>query len=118
MMRTVSLFVVILSSLGGMWLFMHGEFYLPNRFDLSMATHFSGLPARLLGAALLCLAAAGISFMRRMAEGTRPGADRRWQVRHFVLISTSIVLFMAAFLGADLVPNPDYRPPLRDHASQ
>ena len=111
MMRTLSLFAVLLSGLAGLWLLIRGEFYLPNRFDLSLATHFSGTAARLLAGALLCLAAAGASFMQRMARGVRAGADRAWQLRHFVLISLSIVLFTAAFLSAEVGLNPDYRAP-------
>ncbi len=111
MMRTVSLFVVILSALGGAWLIARGDFYLPNRFDLSLATHFSGLSARLLGAAMVALSAAGINFMRHMASGQAVANARRWQARQFVFISLSIVLFTAAFISAEVTPNPDYRPP-------
>jgi hypothetical protein len=111
MMRTVSLFVVILSGLGGAWLLMRGEFYLPNRFDPSLATHFAGTAARLLGAAMIVLAAAGIHFMAHMASGTPAGRARRWHMRQFVLISLCIMLFTAAFIGAEVAPNPDYRPP-------
>ncbi|WP_323001357.1 hypothetical protein [Denitromonas sp.] len=113
MMRTLSLFVVLLSGLAGAWLWMRGEFYLPNRFDLSLATHFGTTATRLLAAALLCLSAAGASFMQRMAQGTRAGADRRWQIRHFVLISLCIGLFTAAFIKAEISLNPDYRAPSR-----
>ncbi|HQU89570.1 MAG TPA: hypothetical protein PK620_12375 [Denitromonas sp.] len=111
MMRTLSLFVVLLSGLAGAWLFTRGEFYLPNRFNLSLATHFSGMSARLLAGALLCLSAAGLSFMQRMAMGTRAGADRAWQIRHFVILSLCIVLFTAAFIKSEVVLNPDYRAP-------
>ena len=110
-MRTVSLFVVILSALGGTWLIARGDFYLPNRFDLSLATHFSGEAARLLGAAMVALSVAGINFMRHMASGQPVAGARRWQRQQFVLISLSIVLFTAAFIRAEVAPNPDYRPP-------
>ena len=102
MMRTVSLFVVILSTLGGAWLMLRGEFYLPNRFDLALATHFTG--------------AAGINFMHHMASGAPAGKAARWQVRQFVLLSLSIALFTAAFIQADVGPNPDYRAPTRGQA--
>jgi len=111
MMRTLSLFMVILSALGGAWLIMRGNFYLPNRFDPALATHFNGLSARLLGAAMVTLAAAGVNFMRHMASGVPVARAQRWQVQQFVLISVSIVLFTAAFIGAEVVPNPDHRPP-------
>ena len=92
MMRTVSLFVVVLSALAGAWMILRGDFYLPNRFDLALATHFSGTAAQLLGAALLSLSAAGASFMQHMASGQRTTHSRRWQVRHFVLISLTVAL--------------------------
>ncbi len=111
MMRTVSLFVVILSALGGAWLIMRGDFYLPNRFDPSLATHFGSTAARLLGAAMVALAVAGINFMRHMASGLPVARAKRWQTQQFVFVSTSIVLFTAAFISADVRPNPDYRPP-------
>ena len=111
MMRTVSLFVVVLSALAGTWMILRGDFYLPNRFDLALATHFSGTAAQLLGAALLSLSAAGASFMQHMASGQRTTHSRRWQVRHFVLISLTVALLTAAFIHADVTPNPDYRPP-------
>lgn len=111
MMRTVSLFVVVLSALGGAWMLMRGDFYLPNRFDPALATHFSGTAAHLLGAALLSLSAAGASFMQHMASGRDAEQNRRWQLRHFVLISLTIALFTAAFIHAEVTPNPDYRAP-------
>lgn len=110
MMRTVSLFVVILSALGGAWLIARGDFYLPNRFDPSLATHFAGLSARLLGAAMVALAVAGINFMHHMASGMPVARARRWQLRQFIFISLSIVLFTGAFIGAEVTPNPDHRP--------
>jgi len=113
MMRTVSLFVIILSALAGAWLFMRGDFFLPNRFDPSLATHFSGLSARLLGAALLALAIAGINFMQHMASGMPVARARGWQLRQFIFLSLSIVLFTAAFIGAEVTPNPDHRPATR-----
>lgn len=117
MMRTVSLFVVILSALGGGWLIMRGDFFLPNRFDPSLATHFGSTAARLLGAAMVALAVAGINFMRHMASGQPVARARRWQVQQFVFISISIVLFTAAFIGAEVLPNPDYRPPVSRHGT-
>ncbi|MBT0961830.1 hypothetical protein [Denitromonas iodatirespirans] len=116
MMRTLSLFAVMLCGMAGLWLLMRGEFYLPNRFNLALATHFSGLSARLLAGALLCLCAAGISFMQRMARGMPAGADRAWHIRHFVLIALSIALFTAAFINAEVGLNPDYRAPARSAA--
>ncbi|QID16623.1 hypothetical protein G3580_02655 [Nitrogeniibacter mangrovi] len=110
MMRTVSLFVVMLSAVGGLWIVLRGDFYLPNRFDPSLATHFAGLAARLLGAALIALAAAGVNFMRHMASGMPVARARQWQWRQFVLVSLTIILFTAAFIGAEVVPNPDHRP--------
>ena len=114
MMRTVSLFVVILSALGGAWMILRGDFYLPNRFDVALATHFSGTAAHLLGAALLSLSAAGASFMQHMASGEDSRHSRRWQLRHFVLISLTIALFTAAFINAEVKPNPDYRAPVHE----
>ena len=95
---------------------LRGEFYLPNRFDLALATHFTGAAAHLLGAALLALGAAGINFMHHMASGAPAGKAARWQVRQFVLLSLSIALFTAAFIQADVGPNPDYRAPTRGQA--
>ena len=111
MMRTVSLFVVILSALGGAWMILHGDFYLPNRFDLALATHFSGTAAQVLGGALLSLSAAGASFMQHMASDRDARNSRHWHLRHFVLISLTIVLFTAAFIRAEVTANPDYRRP-------
>lgn len=115
MMRSLSLFMVILSGLGGAWLILQGDFTLPNRFDPALATHFPMLATRLLGAAMVALALAGIHFMAHMASGRPVASARRWQQRQFVLLSLSIVLFTAAFLNAEVVPNPDYRAPSRTH---
>jgi hypothetical protein len=111
MMRTVSLFVIILSALAGVWILVRGDFFLPNRFDPSMATHFSGLSARLLGAALVALAAAGVNFMHHMASGMPVARARRWQLRQFIFLSLSIVLLTGAFIGAEVTPNPDHQAP-------
>ena len=45
------------------------------------------------------------------ARGAPSAHGGRWQFRQFVLLSLSIVLFTAAFIGAELGPNPDYRAP-------
>ena len=73
---------------------------------------FDPAASRLLGAALLTMAAMGALYMRAMYYSARrrlPGPAA--QLRYFMLLVLALGLFAAALFVAEPGANPEYRPP-------
>ncbi len=108
-MRTFQAFVIILCLIGGLYLLQGPEFYWPDRFDPSYATHLDGLSSRLLGLALLTTAGLGFMIIRQASNAQGTAAPKRWQWRFFLLLMLVIGLINAAFHLGTYGPNPESR---------
>ncbi|HAF55168.1 MAG TPA: hypothetical protein DCL01_08120 [Thauera sp.] len=112
-MRSLQVVMLTLCLLGGLYLITQApSFFLPARWDPSIGHQFGPAASRLLGAALLTMAAVGGLYMRLMYYSLRrrlPGP--REQLRYFVLLLIALGLLAAALLVAEPGANPDYRPP-------
>lgn len=111
-MRTLQVLMFMLCLLGGLYLLTQApEFFMPDRWSPATGRQFDSTASRLLGGALLAMAAAGASYLRNFYYSERrrlpdPAAQRR----HFLLLLLALALMAAALLGAEPLPNPDYRP--------
>ncbi|ATE62261.1 hypothetical protein [Thauera sinica] len=112
-MRTLQVLMFMLCLLGGLYLLMQAPaFFMPDRWNPATGRQFDAAAARLLGAALLAIAAAGASYLRHFYYGERrrlPGPAT--QRRHFMLLLLALALLAVALVTAEPVANPDYRPP-------
>lgn len=112
-MRSLQVVMLTLCLLGGLYLLTQApSFFMPARWDPSIGHQFGPSASRLLGAALLTLAAIGGRYMRLMYYSERrrlPGP--REQLRYFVLLLIALGLLAGALVVAEPGPNPDYRPP-------
>lgn len=112
-MRSLQVVMLTLCLIGGLYLLTQAPgFFMPDRWDPSTGRQFSPAASRLLGAALLAMAAMGALYMRAMYYSARrylPGP--RAQLRYFVLLVLALGLFTAAMFVAEPGANPDYRPP-------
>ncbi|TMW78804.1 hypothetical protein FG147_01705 [Thauera sp. UPWRP] len=111
-MRTTQVLMFMLCLLGGLYLLTQAPaFFMPDRWNPAMGRQFDAAASRLLGAALLAMAAAGGSFLRRfyyMEQRSLPG--RAGQRRYFALLVLALALLQGAVLLSEPGPNPDYRP--------
>ena len=112
-MRSLQVVMLTLCLVGGLYLLTEApSFFMPERWDPSIGRQFGPDASRLLGVALLALAATGALYMRAMYYGEcrrLPGpAEQR---RYFALLMLSLGLITAAMLLAEPGPNPEYRPP-------
>ncbi|THF65043.1 hypothetical protein [Pseudothauera rhizosphaerae] len=110
-MRSFLASVIVLCLLGGAWLLGGPEFFMPARYDPSHGVHFSGLSSRLLGAALLLLAALGLGVARHAGRGSGKPPSPAWQWRYFLLLLASLVLIGTAFHAGEPGPSPHHRSP-------
>jgi len=108
-MRTFLAFVVVLCLVAGLYLFQGPDFYWPDRNDPSHAIFFSGLSSRLLGAALLLVAALGLMAARQASSAGGKAASRSWQWAFFALTMLVLALIGTAFQLGDYGPNPESR---------
>ena len=112
-MRSLQVVMLTLCLVGGLYLFTEApSFFMPERWDPSIGRQFSPDASRLLGSALLALAAAGALYMRAMyySEHRRlPGPTA--QRRYFLLLMIALGLLAAALFLAEPGGNPEYRPP-------
>ncbi len=113
-MRSMQVVMLTLCLLGGLYLLTQAPaFFMPERGNPALAHHFSPAASRLLGGALLAMAAAGMLYMRAMYYRERrqlPGP--REQRGYFALLVIAFALFAAALSVAEHGANPEYRPPL------
>jgi hypothetical protein len=84
---------------------------MPDRWNPAIGHRFDALASRLLGAALLAIAAAGGTYLRHFYYTERrhlpgPAAQRAY----FMLMLLALGLLGAAVLVAEPGPNPEYRP--------
>lgn len=108
-MRTFLAFVIVLCVAGGLYLSQGPDFYWPDRHNPSYAIFFSGLSSRLLGAALLLIAALGVIAARQASNAGGKAAPRTWQRAFFALILLVLALIGTAFQLGDYGPNPESR---------
>lgn len=108
-MRTFLAFVIVLCLVGGLYLSQGPDFYWPDRHDPSYAIFFSGLSSRLLGAALLLIAALGLMAARQASSADGKAAPRHWQWVFFALTMLVLALIGGAFQLGDYGPNPESR---------
>lgn len=112
-MRSLQVVMLTLCLLGGLYLLTQApSFFMPERWDPSIGRLFGPAASRLLGAALLAMAALGMLYMRAMYYSARrrlpdPGEQRRY----FLLLVLALALLVSALVVAETGPNPDYRPP-------
>lgn len=112
-MRSLQVVMLTLCLLGGLYLLTQApSFFMPARGDPSIGHQFGPAASRLLGAALLTMAAIGGLYMRTMYYSAQrhllgPSA----QLRYFVLLVLALGLFAAALFMAAPGANPEYRPP-------
>ncbi|MHB1373232.1 MAG: hypothetical protein ACYC5W_13190 [Thauera sp.] len=113
-MRSIQVVMLTLCLLGGLYLLTQAPtFFMPARGNPALAYHFSPEAARLLGGALIAMAAAGMLYMRAMyyrEHRQLPGP--REQRGYFLLLVIAFGLFAAALVIAEPGANPEYRPPL------
>ena len=113
-MRPMQVVMLTLCLLGGLYLLTQAPaFFMPARGNPALAHYFSPGASRLLGGALLAMAAAGVLYMRAMYYRARrqlPGP--REQRGYFALLVVALALFAAALSVAEPGANPEYRPPL------
>ena len=113
-MRSLQVVMLTLCLIGGLYLLTQAPgFFMPDRWDPSIGRQFSPTASRLLGAALLTMAAMGALYMRAMYYSARrrlPGPSA--QLHYFVLLVLALGLFTAATFVAEPGANPDYRPPI------
>lgn len=109
-MRSFQVFTVTLCLLAGSYLLVYAPpFFMPDRWDPSVGRQLDPLSARLLGAGLLAIAAAGAEFLRRRYYAAGEAPDLRWHYRHFALLVLALGLLGTALLRARPGPNPDHR---------
>lgn len=114
-MRTMQVLMFMLCLLGGVYLLAQAPaFFMPDRRNPATGLLFDPAASRLLGAALLAIAAAGASYLRHFYYGERRHLpDPATQRRHFLLMFLALALLAAAVLSATPAANPDYRPRTR-----
>lgn len=108
-MRTFQAFVILLCLIGGLYLLQGPEFYWPDRWDPSYATHLDGVSSQLLGLGLLTTAGLGIMIIRQASTANGRAAPKHWQWRFFLLLMLVIGLINAAFHLGEYGPNPESR---------
>ncbi|MDX9885964.1 hypothetical protein [Thauera sp.] len=112
-MRSLQVVMLTLCLIGGLYLLTQApSFFMPGRGDPSVGHQFDPAASRLLGAALLTMAAMGALYMRAMYYSARrrlPGPAA--QLRYFMLLVLALGLFAAALFVAEPGANPEYRPP-------
>lgn len=113
-MRSLQVVMLSLCLLGGLYLLTQApSFFMPERWDPSIGRQFGPHASRLLGGALLTMAAIGALYMRAMYYSEqRRLPDPAAQLRYFVLLMLALALFTAALWVAEPGANPDYRPPI------
>ncbi|HRD35010.1 MAG TPA: hypothetical protein PLR02_12220 [Rhodocyclaceae bacterium] len=109
-MRTFQALVIVICLTGGVWMLGGPVFFWPDRGNPSQGVLLQGLSSRLLGTALLIIAALGVMASRQAGRGDGRAAPRAWQVRYFILIMCALGLISAAFTTGERGPNPDSRP--------
>lgn len=111
-MRSLQVFIVTLCLLSGSYLLLNApDFFLVDRFDAARGHHFSPQAAQLLGAGLLCIALAGLGYLRQFYSNQRYRPSPGWQKLHFALLVAAMLLIGSAYQSASPGPNPDFRPP-------
>lgn len=117
-MRTTQVLMFMLCLLGGLYLLTQAPvFFMPDRWNPAIGRQFDVTASRVLGAALLAMAAAGGSYLRQFYYTERrvlPGVAA--QRRYFALLMLALALLWAAVLLAEPGPNPDYRPRISQHS--
>jgi hypothetical protein len=108
-MRTFLAFVIVMCFIGGVYLLQGPDFYWPERGNPSQALFLSGVSSRLLGAALLIIAALGVMAARQAAHSAGKAASPSWQVRFFALTMLALALISIAFYLGEPGPNPESR---------
>lgn len=108
-MRTLIAFIIVLCLLGGLYLLQGPDFYWPDRRDPSQAVYMAGTASRLLGAALIIIAALGVMLVRQAARATGRAASRLWQWQFFGLTVVALTLIASAFQLGEYGPNPESR---------
>ena len=111
-MRSLQVFIVMLCLMSGSYLLLQApEFFLVDRWDAARGHQFGPLAARLLGAGLLCMAAAGLGYLRHFYSEIRHSPSPGWQKLHFTLVLAAMLLIGSAYQVATPGPNPEFRQP-------
>jgi len=104
-MRAFLAFAIVFCALTGLWLLWAAPaFYLPEQGDSACGWWIDATGARLIGLALLAIAAAGWRLVRIAARGILP--DARWQRRHALLTLGALALLVWVSARAPYVTEP------------
>ncbi|MBL8447615.1 MAG: hypothetical protein JNJ44_09425 [Zoogloeaceae bacterium] len=109
-MRSIQVFIIVLCLIAGLYLSTGSGFFLPDRWHPETGILLNGFSARLLGAALLIIAATGVIALKHFAPGRRERYNPAWHRRYFLLLITAIVLISAALWLGERGPTPGWRP--------
>ncbi len=109
-MRTFLAFVIVLCIAAGSWLLQGPSFFWPDRFEPSQGVLLDGTASRMLGAALLLIAALGAMVIRQAGYGGGRAAPARWQATYSLLLLIALALVGTAMSLGQPGPNPDWRP--------
>lgn len=110
-MRAFLAFAIVFSTLTGAWLLWAAPaFYLPEQGDSACGWWIDPTGARLIGLALLAIAAAGWRLVRTAGRGILP--DARWQRRHALLTLGALALLVWVGARAPYVSDPDQGAPV------
>lgn len=115
-MRTFLALSIVLCIAAGGWLLQGPSFFWPDRFEPSQGVLLDATASRLLGAALLLIAALGAMAVRQAGYGNGRAAPRRWQVLYSLLLLLALALIGTAMALGQPGPNPDWRPRSNDTA--
>lgn len=116
-MRTFLALSIVLCIAAGSWLLQGPSFFWPDRFEPSQGVQLDATASRLLGAALLLIAAVGAMAIRQAGYGNGRAAPLWWQVSYSLLLLLAIALIGTAMTLGQPGPNPDWRPRSSDTAS-
>ena len=109
-MRSIQVFIIVLCALAGLYLSTGSGFFLPDRWNPEFGVQLGGLSARILGAALLIIAATGVIALKHFTPGQRERYNPAWHRRYFLLLITAIALISAALWLGEQGPTPGWRP--------
>ncbi|MDR2925844.1 MAG: hypothetical protein LBU76_07860 [Azoarcus sp.] len=104
MLRAFFVMMSVLCALFGLYLLAFApEFFMPARDALIAGYQFGARAARVLGAALVAIAALAVIFLRHQYAETRRTPSQRVQVIYFALILLALGLVNLALNLADRI---------------